>query len=143
MSGASRTTQARMTDIDHVLFTLESPNRASNAQSPTTTANQTVTYTDGMPNQGTVRFNNLWPGVATISATISGVNPIRTQAIHTQSLLEELGSITATVSVVSGQITQVPLSIKMDNTQTRAGALNINLGIQEGDEELLQYPYAD
>lgn len=135
--GASLKTQAQMTDIDHVLFSVESKDRSTNAISPITLATQSISYSNGTPSVGYSRFDGLWPGEATVSATIYGSNPIRTQALHTQSLLEVLGTTTATVSVVSGHLTDVPLSIKMVNTQTQAGNLFIQLGIQEGDEELL------
>lgn len=141
LPGAARSTQARMTDINNVLFTLESANRASNAPSLVAIATKSIEYVDGIPSEGWVLFNNLWPGVATLSATVYGANPIRTQGLHTQSLLQPIGSATATASVVAGQVTQVPLNIKLDTTQTQAGGLNINLAVQEGDEELLPLPY--
>ncbi|MGE5708008.1 MAG: hypothetical protein ACM3YO_06720 [Bacteroidota bacterium] len=136
---AARTVQARMTDIDHVLFTLESADRAFNALAPIAVATQSLAFVNGAPATDSVTFGNLWPGVATVSATIYGVNPIRTQAIHTQALLETLGTTSTTATVVSNQTTPVPLNIKMVDTQTQAGSLNFDLGIEEGNEVLVPY----
>lgn len=132
VTGASRSTQARLTDIDHVLFTLQSVKAADATKSL-----DFAQLTQGGAS-GSVTFRNLWPGNATISATVYGSNPIRTQGM---ALLEPIGSATATATVVSGIITQVPLNIKMDNTQTQAGGLTINLGIQAGDEKVLPMQY--
>lgn len=132
VEGAPRTTQARLTDVDHVLFTLESAKAA-----PST---RTLAYVNGTPAAGSVTFNDLWPGAATVSAKVYGVNPIRTQGLHTQAELAVIGSATTTATVVSGQVTQVPMSIKLDSTQTQAGGLSINLTLQPGDENLIPLP---
>lgn len=136
---AARTTQARMTDIAQILFTLESEDRATNATGAIAVATQSLSYLNGVPATDSVFFGNLWPGVATISATIYGANPIRTQALHTQALLQVIGITSATVSVISNQTSQVPLNIKMTDTQTQAGSLDFNLGIEEGNEVLVPY----
>lgn len=135
---AARTTQSRMTDIDHVLFSLESEDRATNATSTLAIATQSLTYVNGTPATDSVVFGNLWPGSATISATIYGVNPLRTQTMM-QPVWQIIGTTSAIVTVVSNQTTQVPLNIKMVDTPTQAGSLNFNLGVEEGDEVLVPY----
>lgn len=125
LNGVERSTQARLTDIDHILFTLESAKSAP--------ATASIFYTNGVPTSSFATFKDLWPGDATISAAVYGVNPIRTQSLHTQSLLEVIGSANATASVVSGVVTQVPMSLKLNNTQTQGGEIAVNLGLQAGD----------
>lgn len=130
---ASRQTQSRMEDVDHVLLTLQSSKAAD--------ATRSIAYVNGLPTVASATFANLWPGDATISATAYGANPIYTQGLHTQSLLQVIGSSTTTATVVASQVTQVPISLKLAPTQIQAGGLGADINLQTGDENLLTMPY--
>ncbi len=121
MPTAGRTVQATLADIDHIDLTVS---QLGEPGAPDVLKSIPKTSVDAT-GHATALFDFLWPGTATISATVK------------DSAGRVIGSASAQTIITSGQVSAVSLAIQLIPTEILAGGLSADLTIADGPRVLV------